>query len=425
MVLIVGALAIEAWIPGARWSPQVVGGLLIFALMALAALIWAGDYVLRKTLLSPLEEMADETGEIADGDHEHRVRVRGAPELSRMAESVNRLADRLLRDRRRLADNVQSLAETNRELTEARNDLVQSEKLASVGRMAAGLAHEIGNPLHSILSYVEVGRRRGEGGDWMEGIAGEARRIDRIVEALVDFARPRDVSFRPLDVVEVVEDSLELMETQGKLKYVDVKVELNASPPPVLGSPVQLQQVLTNLILNACDALEEIEEDDSVSRKPVLGLRVGEDTYPGPLGPRPKARRSDDPEEVDYSHLRRFQPRSDSILNHDLEPGQGVVSIEVYDNGPGLERENPNRVFEPFYTTKEPGRGTGLGLAVCARLISGMGGDIQAQLRSDGPGSSFRIFLPLASDVGWEREDVADPDSEIEDKIEDGGRSVT
>lgn len=404
LVLVVGALATELWLPMARWSPAVVGGLLVFALLEVATLVLLGDFVLRRTLIDPLEQMVKDAERIARGDREHRVQVRGARELRRLAGSVNRMADRLLEDRRRLAENVQSLEDTNRELTEARNELVQAEKLASVGRMAAGLAHEIGNPLHSILSYVEVGRRRGGSGDWLDGLAQEARRIDRIVKGLVDFARPRDHSFRRLDVTEVVEESVDLLRTQGRLEGVDVTVEMESSPAPVEGSPVQLQQVLTNLLLNACDALEEVEDSE---RERVVGVRVYDDAYHGPPGRRPRARRSDDPEEVDYSHLRRFRARSDSLVNHDLDRGQSVVTIEVFDTGPGLDVDSPERVFEPFYTTKEPGRGTGLGLAVSARLISGMGGDIQAEQRADGPGSRFRILLPVAGEA---TESTAGPD---------------
>ena len=312
-----------------------------------------------------------------------------AEELVRLSGSVNRMADRLVHHQQLLAENVQSLNDTNRKLTDTRNELIHAEKLASVGRLAAGIAHEVGNPLGSILGYVEVARRRGAAGEeWVDEIEREARRLDGVVRGLLDFARPRQASTRTFALDEVVEQAVELVRRQGRLEGVVVDTEVNADSTAVRGDPNQLEQVVVNLLLNASDAVRE----GGGSR---IEIRLSPDTWEGPnLGAPP--RRASDPEDVDYSHLRRWH-KGASYRAPRFEAGDALVRLEVADDGGVLEPEALDRVFEPFYTTKEEGRGTGLGLAVSARLVEEMGGSISADLEEDR--TRFTVLLPAAGEV--------------------------
>lgn len=347
-----------------------------------------GHYLVRRRVVAPLERVVVEVEAISVGDYLRRVPLEGqeAQEVRRLAEAVNALAERLINHQWELVANVRSLEETNRQLTEARDELIRMEKMASVGRLGAGIAHEIGNPLGAILGYLGV-LGRGADGQRLELIRSaesEAKRIDRIVHGLLDYARPREARARAFDVNEVVAGTMELLDTQGKFNGVQVERRLTAGLPRVVGDANQLQQVLVNLMINACDALHG---------RPEQRLTVGTEVVRYQPPPRPPARRKDDLPNLDYSHRRRFN-QSPTIPREDIFPSETeVVQISVADSGSGVEAEHLAHIFEPFYTTKEPGRGTGLGLAVAARLIDGMGGTIRVESQVDS-GTVFSILLP-------------------------------
>lgn len=401
ILLVVGVLLVPYLASGgggAAGSVPILPLVLGTVAVLVTALLSAG-HLLQSHVLSRLAEIAETAERIADGELERRIEPEGARELRRLARSVNRMADRLIRERRLLAENVESLEETNRLLVEARDELVRAEKLASVGRLASGLAHEIGNPLNAIMTYVEVGRRRGHEGDWLEGLEHEARRIDRIITGLLNYARPGDDEEQVLDVNEIARATVDLLESQGQLTEVTVDVRLDPELPPVTGSPDQLQHVLINLLLNACDAMEEADPEPGEESR--VEVRSGRERFEGAPGQETRPRRDDDPEEVDYSHLRRLQRGPGSRIDHRLEPGQEVIVLEVLDTGPGLQQDDPeSTVFDPFFTTKEPGRGTGLGLTVSASFVSSMGGVIEASNREDRRGASFRVLLPIDAPPG-------------------------
>jgi hypothetical protein len=416
------------------WSPGLMGLiLLVLAFGEVAVLLLFGDYLLRHLFLQPLGRMVSEAERIAQGEQWHRIEVESPGELTRLAEAVNAMAAHLIENQRMLAHNVHSLDETNRALTEARNELVQAEKLASVGRLAAGLAHEIGNPLNSILAYADVGRRRGAEGEWIDGIVHESHRIDRIVAGLLDYARPKSGPPALVQVNEIVAETVSLLSVQGRFRKVDVTTELAPHLPEVKLNPDRLQQILVNLLLNACDAVEEGLGDAEEARAEgsAGGHGGGADTrgeagssgrtgsirvtsslvrHEGAPGDGVRARRKDDPEEIDYSHLRRFRSQPAEVPRPHFDEGQPLVEIAVADDGPGIPDAQLERVFDPFFTTKEPGRGTGLGLAVSARLAYRMGGTIEVSHRRGG-GTVFTVLLPLAEDT---RRPVPDPESREE-----------
>jgi signal transduction histidine kinase len=375
-------------------GPRLLYEVLIVAIaIDLVLLGLVANYRLRVLVLKPVEEMVEGAERIAAGDEEHRLPSSDTAEIERLSQAVNRMAGRLIHNQQLLAENVRSLEETNRELSAARTSLVRADKMASIGHLASGIAHEIGNPLGAILGYVELGRRSGEAdAEWLNGIAHEADRIDAIVRGLLDYGRPKASASRAVDVNRSVEAAVELMRVQGRLRDVAVDLELPDRTAVVTADPFQLEQVLVNLLLNSIDAIHETGGDDGPRW---IRVRVRNTVITS--GDRWGRRRSrkDDPEGIDYSHLRRLDQSRDPGPARQLAEGNPAVELVMMDSGPGIASEDLRRVFDPFFTTKAPGLGTGLGLAVSARLIEIMGGTVEA-LPAGPEGANFRILLPVS-----------------------------
>lgn len=368
--------------------PELLGMMVAVVIVADMFLVYMlAEQRLSQFVLEPVDAMVEGAERIAAGEHKHRLEAADAIELARLAAAVNAMAATLIRHQEELARNIASLDATNRELSEARMRLVRSEKLASIGRLAAGVAHEIGNPLGAILGYTALGERElGPDHEWLSGIEYEARRIDRIVRGLLDFARPRAGSLHPIDVNEVVQRTVTMMSLQGHFRSIEVDLALAPELPDVRADGHQLEQVLVNLLLNAADA---IGESGAGGRIRLVSSFI---TIERSLEDLPR-RRDSDPSGVDYSHLRRLESAMDPGPQRELTRGDAAVEVLVADDGPGVPEDIRHRLFEPFFTTKEPGKGTGLGLAVSARLIEGMGGTIEVASSGLG-GAAFRVILP-------------------------------
>jgi hypothetical protein len=383
-VIVTAYIGLEIGLP----RRQLGLSLILIAALDLLLLGMFGNYRLRRLVLDPLGEMVHGSERIAGGDRRRLLPRTETTELERLSSAVNAMAASLLENQELLAENVRSLDATNRELSDARSRLVRAEKLASIGRLAAGVAHEIGNPLGAIIGYLELGRRRGADGEWVDGVAYETQRIDRIVRGLMDYARPKTAAGRAVDLNATVRRTAEMMELQGRFKQARLALALG-DVDLVRGDESQIEQILVNLLLNAADAIEDRGGDGGEIKVSTRNLTVGS------LEEGVHRRRRDDPEGVDYAHLRRYDRASDPGPTPGLRAGEPAVELRVRDDGVGIPEDLRVRVFEPFFSTKEPGRGTGLGLAVSARLIEGMGGIIEA-LPAEGGGAVLRILLPRA-----------------------------
>jgi len=380
-VYIVFRLALPLGVSAAILTIVIVGDMLSLGLFA--------SYRLRELVLEPVDAMVDGAEQIADGDREHRLPPADTIEIQRLSSAVNAMAATLLHNQEEFAANVRSLDATNRELSEARTRLVRAEKLASIGRLSAGVAHEVGNPLGAIMGYLELGKRRGADAEWVDGIGYETRRIDRIVRGLLEYARPKEAAGRAVDLNETVRRTDEMLRLQGRFRRTKVSLSLDPDLPLVRGDANQLEQILVNLLLNATDAIDDGPGEGHVE---ILTREIQVE----PEETAVVMSRQDDPSGIDYSHLRRLDQARDPGPARRLKPGNPAVELLVRDDGPGIPDSDRGRVFEPFFTTKEPGRGTGLGLAVSARMIEGMGGTIEA-LPADGGGAVLRLLLPTAS----------------------------
>src|SRR6267378_2030826 len=328
---------------------------LVMLMIALevAVFIVFGRYLVNRLVLWPLERVVATADAVADGDLGRRAPDAETRDFATLAERLNRMTDHLL---------------------DAQSQLVRSEKLASVGRLAAGVAHEVGNPLGAVGTYVEVLRRRGADAEVTTGIVRELGRIDHIVRSLLDYARPHDDPLQSVDAARVATGAYELLQAQGAFRNARVALDVAPGVPRMLGRAHVLEQALVNLVLNAVDAADA---GDIVlgarhwAYEPGRGLPKRSDDPGGAAYPRGPARR---PSRVEFS------------------AGQPGVLLFVADSGPGVAPQDREQIFEPFYTTKEPGRGTGLGLAIVARAVDEMGGVVWVDAAREG-GAVFKTFF--------------------------------
>ena len=381
-------------------SPSEAAGYVIVLFLADLVIIFIfGRLVLGRVLLRPIDRLVEDVQTIASGTYDHEIRALPARELQDLAESVDAMARRLIRDQRALAENVQSLDETNLELVEARAQMVRAARLASTGTLASGIAHELGNPLAAIIAYADIARSRaeaaGEDTELLSSMKEEALRIDRIIRSLLDFSRARDPQTVAQDPWPVVERVRDLLEAQGKLDDVECRWERPEETPPVLVDAQRLEQIMVNLVLNALDAMEG-------KKGKTLGVFLGTEAGPASLLP---LRRASDPPGINYAHRRRVVSVEEGTPMSPLGAARQVVVLRVEDNGSGIPPDELERIFDPFFTTKEPGKGTGLGLAVSAQLVEGMGGEIVAKNREVG-GAVFTLRLPASGILSEEGGDA-------------------
>jgi signal transduction histidine kinase len=311
-----------------------------------------GSFILSKIVVNPINRLLAATGKITRGNYGQRLNVTGSADLARLADAFNEMSTALLSKDHQVAEQMKDLEKVNADLRQAREHALHSEKMASIGLLAAGMAHEVGTPLAAIMGYAELMTGEEHDGDeisdYARRISQECSRIDRIVRGLLDYSRPRNSGLEPVDITRVVRDSVDLLDQQGVLKLINVSTYFENALSPALADAHQLQQVLINLLLNSRDAMPDGGK---------LNIRVTAD------------------ESGQADQRRRY------------------VRVDVLDNGTGIPPENINSLFEPFFTTKPPGKGTGLGLAIAARIIEDFGGKIAVE-STMGRGSCFTLWLP-------------------------------
>ena len=366
--------------------------ILISMILDAIVLIVFGSFLLSRVLVKPLKDLVRLTQKISEGDFSEKIEVSSKNETGQLILSFNRMLERLKENQENLDNYLKSLELANKKLKQAQEELVRTEKLASVGRFAAGVAHEVGNPLGAILGYTSILEKNGidreESKDYLKRIEKEIERINRIVRELLDFARPSKFEIHDVEINKVVEHTLSLISYQKIFKNIETRLELQPSLPMIKGDESQLSQVLINILLNAIDAMPEggilaIKTED-------LLIEDGTDDPSQQFHPR---RRRGDPIESDYSRLRKPDPLSTVLAK--FSKGERLVRIRISDTGGGIEKENLERIFDPFFTTKEPDKGTGLGLSISLRIVESMGGKIRVESEV-GKGSAFEIYLPAA-----------------------------
>ena len=360
-------------------------------------LIVVGSFLLSRVIINPLKKLVQMSGKIAEGNLNPLSEPSGGDEIGTVFSSFNHMASRLRESRTKMEEYIHSLERVNRELRLAQDEVIRSEKLASIGRLAAGVAHEVGNPTGAILGYLDLLSKGGlspeEGRDVLQRAENEAERIQRIVRELLDFSRPAPRLEGEVEINTVIASALSLLSHQKKIwEQIQIVKEFQEDLPKWRGDPHQLQQVMINIFLNAADAMAS-NDPAQMGRERRLrvttkALPIGE--VPAISGPTPQGRKEDSPG-MDYSLLR--SPKSGAPVPSPREV-QSVVQVEVEDTGPGIPPEALSKIFDPFYSTKPPGEGTGLGLAICLRILESYGGRIFTQSEK-GKGTLFTILLPI------------------------------
>jgi signal transduction histidine kinase len=337
---------------GERAAPLVRLVALYMTIFGIALLTFA-YFALTRLIVRPLEALGAATARVATGARTVRMPRAGSLEIAEVSEGVQRMTESLIADEEALRAKVEELTTATERLEHAQAQLVRSERMASVGRLAAGVAHEIGNPIAALLGLEDLlldgGIDEPTQNDFLGRMKKETLRISGVVRDLLDFARPESATGAPdaeasasADVAEVAADVAALVKPQKEFKggraTLEVDVPARAS---VRLSSSRLTQVLLNLVLNAGHAARS---------------RVTVRARPG---------------------------------------GNDTIRVEVEDDGPGIPPELVDRVFEPFVTTKQVGEGTGLGLAVCRGLVESAGGTIAVDTRYR-DGARLVVTLPRA-----------------------------
>jgi signal transduction histidine kinase len=367
--------------------------ILISMILDAMVLIVFGSFLLSRVLVKPLKDLVRLTQKISDGDFSQKIEVSTKNEIGQLISSFNRMIERLRENQENLDNYLKSLELANKKLKQAQEELIRTEKLASIGRFAAGVAHEVGNPLGAILGYTSIlekdGVDREESKDYLKRIEKEIERINRIVRELLDFARPSKFEIHDVEINKVVENTLSLISYQKIFEAIETQLELQPDLPMIKGDESQLSQVLVNIILNAIDAMP----DGGILRIQTEDLLI-ENRLEDPFQQFYPRRRREDPIESDYSRLRKLDPLSTALSK--FSNGERLVKIRISDTGLGIEKEDLERIFDPFFTTKEPDKGTGLGLSISLRIVESMGGKMRVESEV-GKGSAFEIYFPAAS----------------------------
>lgn len=307
-----------------------------------------GWFTISRMVLRPMEGLASASDALAAGARPETLAVRPGrrDEIGRTLDAFNRMASEILAYHGQLEERV---AQGLERIQRTEQHLLIAQRLAATGKLAAGLAHEINNPLGGMRNAVRSLSR----GDlpperqavYFELLDEGLERVEQIVKRFLAFT-PRDPKARAIDLVDVVERSVALAEHRMHQAGVDIRVQLpERGRAVVFGDPTELQQVILNLLLNAADAL--------VGREGKRRVEVG------------------------------------------VARGEGEVVVRVRDNGPGIPSEDRDRCFDMFFTTKEVGEGSGMGLAVAHTIVTNHGGSITLA-SPPGEGATFTIYLPSA-----------------------------
>lgn len=314
----------------------VLAGHTLFASAVIGLFGW---FLFRRNVVEPIRRISDATVRISGGEFGAAVPADAPSELAELAEALAVMGAALGRYQAHTAEQLASLEAANAELRRAQDALVRTEKLAGVGRLAAGLAHELGNPLAAVRGYLElvVSSPGADNDEILRRAQIDVERMHRLLRNLLDYARGDDAEVGPVDVDALLIEAVQTVQHQVSFRGVEVVVRAG-EPVRVRGESTKLHQVLVNLLLNAAAA---------GARRIELGA----------------------------------------------EAAGAWVRLSVADDGEGIAPEHRSRLFEPFFSTRPQGEGTGLGLATALRIVEQAGGRFEVE-SEPGAGARFTMVLP-------------------------------
>lgn len=337
------------------WGKEKV--IVVYLFFNALVLTVVGFFRMRKLVLNPIETLVgvaenyqvSESGGLFSGNPEN--------EFGQLSRAMNNMVQRIEEDRSKLCKTVDSLAEANLQLKNAQHEIIRAERLSVAGRLSAALAHEIGNPVTIVQGYVELLEDQHLSGkerfDFCRRALSELTRIDNLVRQFLDVTRIREVKTEIIDPAQVLQDVYRLLETSFKKKNINSFISVSEEVACVVGDKELLRQVYLNCLMNAMDSV--VAKHNGASGGKILA--------------------------------------SITIVDNDNGKDKKHVVIVFQDNGFGIKEDNLEYIFEPFFTTKDPGKGTGLGLAVSYRIILSMNGQIDGE-NVPSEGALFRVTLP-------------------------------
>ena len=336
---------------------EIRGKSVLFAAITIFIVSFVIIFMIHRQVYSPVKDLMKATTSVAAGNFDYDIPIKSRDEVGKLTESFKKMTERLKKADEDIKELVKTLEdkveERTSELKSAQFQLLQSEKLASIGKLSATIAHEINNPLNGILTYTKLIERKLNSGNFVPDeipklssyltvMAREIQRCSSIVRNLLDFARQREPSLQTnVNVNSVIDDAIALIANQITLSQNELVKNFN-QVPFIEADPMQLRQVFLNIIMNSCEAVEG-------------GGKISVTTV---------------------------------FLEHEK-----MVMVSIADNGIGISPDDLPRIFDPFFTTKE--KGTGLGLSVVYGIINTHHGTVQIE-SPPGQGTTVAIKLPMA-----------------------------
>jgi two-component system, NtrC family, sensor kinase len=310
-------------------------------------------FIVHDLVYLPLRDLESGAQRLSAGNLDEPIPMRSSDEFGRLATLFNSMTDALRNSRAQLREwgrTLEQKVETRtKELRSAQAETMRGEKLASVGLLASGVAHELNNPLTGILTFSHLVRQKmadkSPDAEDLDLVIRETKRCAAIIKRLLDFAREKLPEKQFADLNRIVEDTVRIVESPAHLRNIEIVLDLDRDLPLIWIDGDQIKQVIMNMLVNAQHAVEE---------KGSITLST------------------------------RRAPQN----------GEPMVVISIVDTGCGIPEENLRRIFDPFFTSKNVGKGTGLGLSVSHGIVEAHGGRIEVESKV-GEGSTFRVFLPL------------------------------
>ena len=334
-------------------------GFVIIALLSIS-------FFVRRLIYVPLRDLETGAKRLAAGNLEQPIPVRSEDEFGELAASFNAMTAALRNSQQELREWGHTLEEKvekrTRELRVAEAEAARGEKLASVGLLAAGIAHELNNPLTGILTFSHLIRKKMPDGspdaEDLDLVIRETKRCAAIIRRLLDFAREKTPEKKFCDLNQIIEDTARIIERPANLRDIEITMDLDCNLPQAWVDPDLIKQVIMNMLVNAQHAIEEKGSITIRSRRVPRAMSLELGVKPVPM-----------------------------------------VELSIIDTGCGIPEKNMKRIFDPFFTSKELGKGTGLGLSVSHGIVSAHGGAIKVE-STVGEGSTFRVYLPVEPPPG-------------------------
>jgi two-component system NtrC family sensor kinase len=323
-----------------KYTDTQVRATIVFLAITLAggAISMAAFYFVSRNISGSIRKLVTASRDLAHGNFDTRVQITSGDELHELADTFNFMADSL----RKRDEKLKAFATRK---------IMESERLAVIGQLAAGVAHEMNNPLTGIVTYshllLEHAKAGNGSGELLRKIATQADRCRAIVRGLLDFSRQKKPEKRSCNINQLIQECISLVENQALFHNITVEKHFQPDLPPAAADPAQIQQVFMNLIINAAEAMDGNGRLAMTTR---------------------------------------------------LEP-DGFVEVRISDSGHGVSEADMERIFDPFFTTKEVGHGTGLGLAISFGIVKEHEGTIAVE-SEEGKGATFTVRLPAQKEAG-------------------------